>query len=574
MLDRIIKGGSVVDGTGAAPFTADIGIKDGRIAAVGKLSDPAKETIDADGLIVAPGWVDIHTHYDGQVTWDPTLEPSAQHGVTTTVFGNCGVGFAPVKADRRDWLVGLMEGVEDIPGSALSEGIAWAWESFPEYLEALSNRAYSMDVGSHLAHGALRAYVMGERGARNEAATPDDIAGMARLVGEAQAAGAFGVSTSRTVVHKAVDGEPVPGTFAAQDELEAIARAVADSGHGVLEWAPAGVAGEDAIEAAKEMGRMFDLSTRTGCPITFLCFQIDRAPDLWKTMLAECDRARAAGGRLTAQVSPRTAGLIASLRSAYHPFAQSAVWKALSALPFEERIRRLSTDAGLRRKMALEGVDNLIGLDRPYEAWASTFLLSGELDYEPAPAYSIAAIAEREGRDPRETALDQMLKLKGDAFLMSHAINYSYGDLSPSYEMLRNPHTVAGGSDGGAHVGMIGDAGMPTFLLTHWQRDRKRGPTLPLEHLIKKQTADTAGLYGLKDRGRLQPGLRADVNLIDLDNLKIHEPQLLHDLPAGAARIMQGADGYRATLVAGEVTRENGRDTGARPGRLLRSRAH
>jgi N-acyl-D-aspartate/D-glutamate deacylase len=574
MFDRIIKGGLVVDGSGAAPVTADVAVQDGRIAAVGKLSDAAREVIDADGLMVAPGWVDVHTHYDGQVTWDPVLAPSAQHGVTTALFGNCGVGFAPVRADKRDWLVGLMEGVEDIPGSALSEGIRWEWESFPEYLDALDRRSYAMDVGAHMAHGALRAYVMGERGARNEAATPEDISEMARLVREAQAAGAFGVSTSRTIVHKAVDGEPVPGTFAAMDELEAIAAAVAGSGHGLLEWAPAGVAGEDVIAPPKEMSRMFDITTRTGCPITFLCFQINGSPDIWRDMLVECERARAAGGRLTAQVSPRTAGLIASLRSTHQPFVNTPTWKSLAGLSHEERVRRLMTDSALRRTLALEGENNLVGIPRPGPSWALTFILSGQLDYEPEPQSSIEAMARREGRDPRETALDVMLRDGGETFLITHSMNYSYGDLSPSYEMLLNANTVASGSDGGAHVGMIGDAGMPTFMLTHWRRDRTRGPKLSLEHLVKKQAADTAALYGLKDRGLIRPGLRADLNLIDLDALRLQEPRLVNDLPGGAARVMQGADGYVATLVKGVVTRSKGEDTGERPGRLVRSKAH
>jgi N-acyl-D-amino-acid deacylase len=319
---------------------------------------------------------------------------------------------------------------------------------------------------------------------------------------------------------------------------------------------------------------MYDIATKTGCPVTFLLFQVNNAPDLWREQLAACERARAAGGRLTAQVSPRTAGLIASLRSAYNPFANTASWKALSALPFAERIRRLKADAELRRTMALEGVNNLVGMKRDYSSWGQTYVLSGELDYEQAPAYSIAGIAEREGRDPRETALDKMLERDGETFLQTHAINYSYGDLSPSYEMLSNPNTVASGSDGGAHVAMISDAGMPTFLLTHWLRGRKRGPTLPLEYLVKKQTADTAGLYGLADRGRIAAGLRADINVIDLENLKLQEPEIVHDLPTGAARILQAADGYAATLVNGVVTRRDGHDTGERPGRLLRSRAH
>jgi N-acyl-D-aspartate/D-glutamate deacylase len=575
MLDRIIKGGRVVDGTGAPAFTADVGVADGRIVAVGKLTDAARETIDADGLVVAPGWVDIHTHYDGQATWDQRLSPSADHGVTTALFGNCGVGFAPARPDKRDWLIGLMEGVEDIPGSALSEGIVWEWETFPEYLDALSRKAYALDVGAHMAHGAVRAYVMGDRGARNEAASPDDIAQMARLVLEAQAAGAFGLSTSRTIVHKAVDGEPVPGTFAAVDELMGLAAAIAESGHGLLEWAPAGVTGEDLLEPAKEMARMYEISTRTGCPITFLCFQIEGAPEFWREQLAECARARAAGGRLTAQVSPRTAGMVVNLRGSRHPFVHTPTWKSLSALPFAERIARLRADANLRRTMALEGAHNLTGAlqHSGFGSWEKTFALAG-LDYEPGPDESIRAMAAQQGRDPRETALDLMLEQEGETFVLSHLMNYSYGDLSPSYTMLQDPNTVASGSDGGAHVSVIADVGMPTFLLTHWLRDRKRGPTLPLEHLVKKQTADTAALYGLADRGRLQPGLRADINLIDLGALRLHEPELVHDLPTGAARLKQGADGYVATLVAGAATRLDGEDTGERPGRLVRSRAH
>jgi N-acyl-D-aspartate/D-glutamate deacylase len=573
MMDRIIKGGSVVDGTGVAPFTADVGLKGGAIVAVGKLSDAAKETIDADGLVVAPGWVDIHTHYDGQVTWDDRLAPSAQHGVTTALFGNCGVGFAPARPDRHEWLISLMEGVEDIPGSALAEGIVWDWESFPEYLEALGRKSYAMDVGGSVAHGALRAYVMGDRGARNEPATAQDIQEMARLVAEAQAAGAFGVSTSRTVIHRAIDGEPVPGTFAAMDELEALAAAVARSGRGLLEWAPAGVAGEDVVEPPKEMARMHELSVRTGCPISFLCFQINAAPDLWREQLAECERARAAGGRLTAQISPRTAGMAVSLHSKSHPFVLAPIWKDLAALPFAERIRRLQVDAELRRALARQGADNLTGKAQApgFSSWTRTYLLSGVLDYEPADSDSIAAIAAREGRDPRETALDMMLKHDGEAFLLSQVLNYSYGDLSPAYEMLRAPNTVASGSDGGAHVGVIADVGMPTFLLSHWLRDRTRGPKLPIELLVKKQTADTAALYGMQDRGRIKPGLRADLNLIDLAGLKLHEPSLVHDLPTGAERLKQDADGYVATLVKGVMTMRQGRDTGERPGRLLRS---
>jgi len=577
MYDRVIKGASIADGTGQPRFTGDIAIQDGVIREIGRVTAAARETIDAQGLLATPGFVDIHSHYDGQVSWDSQLAPSFWHGVTTSIMGNCGVGFAPVRPDRRDWLIGLMEGVEDIPGAALADGISWEWESFPEYLDAIARRSFAMDVGAQVAHGAVRAYVMGERGARNEAATAADIAAMGAVVAAAQAAGGFGCSTSRTIVHRAIDGEPVPGTFAAVAELNALARAVAESGHGLLEVAPAGILGEDLLAPATELAWMVEISAQTGCPITFLCGQNHRQPEYWRHQLAACASARDRGARVTPQVFARALGTMSSLASKMHPFVHSESWAQLSTLPFGERIARLGNDPDLRAAMAAQGRNNIFAVDveflnRP-ETWASTFLVTDPPDYEPSPDDSIFAIAHRTRRDPRLVALELMLRDGGQSFLMHHGMGYAHGNLDAEREMLASPFTVIGGADGGAHVAIICDASMPSFLLTHWARDRVRGERLPLEFLVKKQTQDTARLFGLGDRGRLAPGLRADINLIDYANLRLTRPELVHDLPTGAPRLMQIADGIRATYVAGEAVRSGNEDTGARPGRLLRSRA-
>ena len=573
MIDLVIKGGQIVDGTGSVAFTGDVGVADGQIVEVGRITTPAHRTIDADGLLVTPGWVDIHSHYDGQVTWDAQLAPSFWHGVTTTVMGNCGVGFAPVKASRRDWLIGLMEGVEDIPGSALSDGIRWEWETFPEYLEVLSRRELGMDVGAQLAHGPLRAYVMGERGAMNEPATCDDIAAMAAQVKAAQACGSLGFSTSRTVVHRAMDGEPVPGTFAAIEEVYALAQALGESGHGVLELAPAGLLGEDLVAPARELAWMEDVSARMGVNVTFLCGQNHVQPQWWREQLEACARGRAQGARVTPQMFCRAIGIMVCLRNKEHPFIHSNVWRSLEALPFAERVRRLKADSEMRRRLALEGVNDVLGGVSAFGHWGGTYALSAPGDYEPDPSMSVQAIAKRQGRDPREVALDILLEDEGNGFLHRPVMGYAEGDLNPTYEMLLNDNTVPGAADGGAHVAHVCDGGAPTFLLSHWVRDRVRGPRLPLEHIVKKQTADTAALYGLHDRGRLAPGLKADINLIDFDNLAAGRLDLVDDLPSGASRLMQKATGYVATFVSGAMTVSDGEDTGARPGRLVRGGA-
>lgn len=486
-------------------------------------------------------------------------------------MGNCGVGFAPVKADKRDWLINLMEGVEDIPGSALADGIKWEWETFPEYMDTLDRKPLAFDVGTHLAHGPLRAYVMGERGAMNEPASPDDIAEMARLVAEAQACGSLGFSSSRTVVHRAMDGEPVPGTFAAREEIDALARAVGESGRGVLEMAPAGLLGEDLIAPPVELAWMNEISAKTGVPVTFLCGQNHVQPQWWREQLAECERHRSNRANVMPQMFCRAIGIMVCLENKEHPFIHSETWKSLLHLPFEERVRRLSQDGALKRKMALEGVNDVLGGSSGFGQWGGTYALGTPADYEPDPKTSLRARAKREGRDPREVALDVMLEDGGHGFLHRPVMGYAEGDLNPTYEMLKSPGTIPGAADGGAHVAHVCDASAPTFMLTFWARDRKRGPRLSLEHIVKKQTADTARFYGLHDRGQLKAGMKADINVIDFDNLCAERLELVHDLPSGAHRLMQKARGYEATFVAGEVIHARGEDTGARPGHLIRA---
>ncbi|HEX4508036.1 MAG TPA: amidohydrolase family protein [Alphaproteobacteria bacterium] len=579
MYDRIIKGGTVVDGSGDKPFTADVALKDGCIAEVGRITATARETVDADGLIVTPGWVDIHSHYDGQVTWDSQLAPSFWHGVTTVLMGNCGVGFAPARRDKHDFLISLMEGVEDIPGTALSEGINWEWESFPEYLDALDRKSWGLDVAAQMPHGALRAYVMGDRAGRKEAATADDIAEMVRLTTEAQAAGSFGFSTSRTVFHRSSDGVPVPGTYAEADEVYAIAEALAKSGHGVLEVAPT-TPDESSDAPQTELDWMADVSARTGCPITFLCLQHNQRPDWWLHQLDFCDRARDRGAVVVPQVFCRAISVMLGLRSRFHPFIRGATFKSLKDLPFAEMVRRLGEDPELRRRMALEGVANVYGADDPSDPfagqmnleWDKVYALGNPPVYEPTPQQSIAAIASSQGRDPREVVLDIMLEDSGESFIQYPFMGFANGDLGPVQAMLKNPHSVPGAADGGAHVSTICDGGIPTFMLTHWVRDRTAGERFPLEYIVKKQTSDTAALYGLHDRGLVKPGLKADLNLIDFAALGFDPPRMIHDLPAGGPRLMQKATGYAATLVSGEVIQRNGEDMGARPGKLVRSR--
>ena len=574
MSNIVIRNGTIVDGTGAPAFPGDVLVLDGRVAAVGPdltVPDGVEVTeLDATGRLVTPGWVDIHTHYDGQVTWDDVLAPTAWHGVTTIVAGNCGVGFAPAKPDDHDWLIGLMEGVEDIPGSALSEGIQWDWETFPEYLDALDTREWTMDVGTQISHGAVRAYVMGERGAKNEPATPDDIAAMREIVRDAIAAGALGFSTSRTIAHVAIDGEPVPGTFAAEDELFGIGSALGEVGAGVFELAPMGAAGEDLVNPIKEVDWMCRLSAEVGRPVSFALIQVDAAPDLWRKLMDASLDAVAQGADVFPQIAGRATGMLSGFHTTY---------SFLDVIPAfgEVKARCETPEAFVEALRTPEVREQILGWEPDVEtaerldhASKRTFLLGDPPDYEPSEDQSVAGVAAASGRTVTEVAYDAMLENDGHGLLYIPILNYADGSLEPVREMLLHPRGALGLSDGGAHCGVICDASMPTFMLTHWVRDRSRGERLPLEWVVKKQTHDTARLYGLEDRGTLEPGMVGDVNVIDYDNLALDGPRVVNDLPAGGSRIVQGASGYVATVKSGVVTFADGVDTGARPGRLLR----
>jgi N-acyl-D-aspartate/D-glutamate deacylase len=572
MHDLIIRGGRLVDGTGGPARDADVAVDGDRITTVGDLGDAsAHRTIDAGGALVTPGWVDIHCHYDGQATWDEVLAPSSWHGVTTVVMGNCGVGFAPARPDRHEWLIGLMEGVEDIPGTALSEGMTWGWETFPEYLDALERRTWTVDVGTQVPHGAVRAYVMGDRGARNEPATPEDIDAMRAIVRDAIDAGALGFSTSRTIAHVAIDGEPVPGTFAAEDELFGIGAALAELDRGVFELAPAGAAGEDVIQPAKEVAWMRRLSSAIGRPVTFALIQVDDAPDLWRDLMDESLAAVEDGAQLWPQVAGRPTGLLSGHFTTYSLFDEVPAYQELKrrGLSPDVLLRELRDPAVRRQIVGWRPADDATA-ERMARAYGRTFVLGLPPDYEPSPDRSLQAIADATGRTPLEVGYDAMLDDEGRGLLYVPILNYANGHLDPIREMMLHPRAALGLADGGAHCGVICDASMPTFMLTHWTRDRSRGDHLPIEWVVMKQSRDTARLYGMTDRGTVEPGMLADLNVIDYDGLRLGNPRVADDLPAGGRRLLQEAEGYTATIKSGVVTFENGVETGARPGRLVR----
>ena len=568
MHDLVISGGMLVDGTGAPPRPADIAIDGDRITEVGKLEDSgARQTIDAGGMIVTPGFVDVHTHFDGQITWDPMLTPSCWHGVTTVVMGNCGVGFAPVRPDKHEWLIGLMEGVEDIPGAALSEGIQWGWETFPEYLDAVDSVPKMLDVGAQIPHGAVRGYVMGDRGAKNEPATEADIEAMATIVREAIQAGALGVSTSRTIAHMAIDGEPVPGTFAAEDELFGIGRALGDLGTGIFELAPAGALGEDLAAPEREMAWMRKLSAAIDRPVTFALTQNDHDPESWRRMLQLAGEAVGEGARIRPQVAGRPVTLLLGLQT-FHPFAYGPSWGPVGIQStIAQRIVAMR-DPETRRKLVAEAHHGDPAMDQFLDP-SKAFPLGDPPNYEPDPSTSIAARAASEGRDVYDLYYDLLMEDDGHALIMRPLLNYTDRNLDAVREMLLHPTSALGLGDGGAHCGTTCDASTPTYMLTHWARDRDHD-RLPLEWVVRKMTSETASLYGLGDRGVVRPGLRADVNVIDHDRLALRAPHMAHDLPGDARRFIQEADGYVATVVGGQVVLVEGEDTGARPGALIR----
>ncbi|MEZ5568598.1 MAG: amidohydrolase family protein [Halioglobus sp.] len=566
MYDIVIRGGTVVDGSGAPGGVRDVAIAGDVIAAVGEDLGPGKREIDATGMLVTPGWVDIHTHYDGQVSWDPLLSPSSWNGVTTVVMGNCGVGFAPVVPGKEDYLIQLMEGVEDIPGSALAEGISWDWETFPQYLDAIERIPHAIDFAAQVPHGAVRTYVMGERGANNEKASPEEVAAMAAIVREGLEAGALGFSTTRTILHRAKDGELAPGTTADREEVIGIGRVLGDVGHGVFEVA------SDLAPEEEELSWMRQIGRETGRPVTFACLQNNDDPDQWQRLLAAVDEDRAAGGTLTPQVAQRPAGVLFGLESSGHPFILHAAYQELALLPLAERVAAMHDPAV--RSAILDNPPDLSGIPEVFTKtltnWRNMFPLGEPIDYEPEPDRSLHALALQRGCSPEGLAYDTLLERNGRGMLYMPLLGYSNGDFGALREMMQHPHAVFGLSDGGAHCGLICDASMPSYLLTHWSRDRSRGPRLPLEELVHKQTRRTAEFYGLKDRGLLAPGMKADVNVIDYERLTLHPPEMVYDLPAQARRLVQRVDGYRFTLCSGEIIFQDGRETGARPGRLIR----
>ncbi|TNE34499.1 MAG: D-aminoacylase [Alphaproteobacteria bacterium] len=564
MHDLVIRGGKVFDGTGEAPFAADIAIDNGLISEIGTDVAQGREEIDATGMIVTPGFVDIHTHYDGQATWDDRLTPSSLHGVTTVVMGNCGVGFAPCRPEDHTRLIKLMEGVEDIPYPVMTTGLPWNWESFPDYLDSLEARKFDIDVGAQLPHAPLRVYVMGERGANREEASDEDIAEMARIAAEAMEAGALGFSTSRTLNHRTADGDPTPTLTASEKELAGIADALKATGKGVLQFV------SDFNDPKKEALMLRRLVEGSGRPLSVSLAQSDVVPDGWRNMLDMLEEAANDGLPMKAQVCGRPVGVLLGLELTLNPFSGHAVYKEIAKRPHAERVALLR-DPAFRAKLLNDSpVSKNPFVKNMLRNFGKMFVLDDNPDYEPTVEKTLAHMAKARGVSAEELALDLMLEDEGRGMLYLPFLNYANNNLDPSYEMLKSKDTLPGLSDGGAHVGTICDGSFPTSMLTHWTRDRTRGPKFPLEWVVKRQTLDTASAVGLHDRGLLKVGYRADFNVIDYDNLTLHRPDVAYDLPAGGRRLIQTATGYKATICAGEVIIRNGAPTDARPGRLVR----
>ena len=569
MHDTVIRGGKIIDGTGNTAFSGDVAIKDGRIAEVGGKAGPGRREIDADGLLVTPGWVDAHTHYDGQATWDSELAPSSWHGVSTILFGNCGVGFAPVRREHHEQLIGLMEAVEEIPGIALAEGLKWDWQSFPEYLDALERIPHAIDFGAQIPHHPLRVFVMGDRAINREAATADDIAEMQRLTRQAMQAGAFGFTTSRTNSHKTPTGEMVPGRYSEVDELMGIGSALKGLGYGAFGM------NSDFDDEAKELAWMTRLAHDIDRPVWFLLTDRMADPERWRRLMTGVHAARAQGAMVTAQVAGRPVGVLLGIDTALNPFSIRPSYQALLQLPAPERLKRLA-DPAMRAQILSEAPSpELVRLLSQFRQqittrWDRMFVMGDPPDYEPPESSSIAAIAKRSNHTPDEVAYDYLAG-GADRFLFFPIVGYTEPNLDIIRTMLTDSATVLGLSDGGAHCSSVVDAGVPSWMLIHWGRDRTRGPGLPLELLVKRQTSETADFFGLPDRGRLAPGLRADVNVIDFDAMRLHIPEVHYDLPAGGRRLMQRVDGYVATFVAGMPVYEHGTYTGATPGKLVRA---
>lgn len=577
MYDYLIKGATIVDGLGGQPYTGDIAVQNGKIADLGHVSGEAKEVIDADGAYVTPGWVDVHTHYDGQVSWDDTIDPSFSHGVTSIVMGNCGVGFAPCPPGHEKQMIELMEGVEDIPGTALYEGIEWGnWETFGEFIDYLGTKAYTLDVGTQVPHSAVRYYVMGERALKHEDASAEDLAAMANIVADGIRAGAVGFSTSRTAGHRSVLGDAIPGTYAEKDELIAIASAM---GKGVFQAVPAGVVGDAVAEkwtTEQEVELFTEVARASGRPCTFTLAQNGNRPDQWRNCLELVEQANAEGVSITPQIATRPIGFVTSLKS-YHMFQRRETYLKLSELPFDKMIAELHKSEVKAAILADKDVPpdqpgvmaNLyagLGMMAP-----AMFPINLPINYEPEPGGNIAALAAAAGKEVNDFMYDFLISEGGERFAILLGANFVDGSFSVMEDMIVHPNTTIGLSDAGAHVNLIFDAVGPTYQLVHWVRDRVRGPKMPIELIVRKQTKTNADLFGLTDRGSLEIGKKADINVFDLDRLGLGRLEVHSDLPAGGNRILQSATGYLNTFVAGVKTRENDEDTGARPGRVIRA---
>ncbi len=558
----IIRNGLIADGTGTKPYIGDIKIVDGIIQQVGTVTGTATEEIDAKGLLVTPGFVDIHTHYDGQVTWSNKVASSSQLGVTTVVMGNCGIGFAPCNPEHRQVMMKLMEGVEDIPGVVLDEGLPWNWRTFPEYLDALEARQYDADIATQVGHAPLRIHVMGDRGAAREVATEAESLEMARLAAEAVQAGALGFTTSRTILHKSSDGHHTPTLGAAESELTTIAKGLGAIGQGVLQLV------SDFDDTDNEFAMLRRIVEASGRPLSLTLLQHEHLPQRWRRVMEHMHAATDAGLQMKAQVGARPVALLLSFSLTICPFSQLSSYDALAKLPLAEKLERLK-DPALRAKIVAEEHTEVM-FKRRVANFENLYPLGDPPEYEPKPEDSIAGLAKRAGVNPTEYAYDYLLQNEGKAILYRPLYNYAEQNLDVLREMLLDRDTVPGLSDGGAHYGFICDASFPTYLLTHWARDRSRGEKIPLETLVKWQTHDTAATVGLNDRGLLRPGYKGDVNVIDFENLKLHAPKIVHDLPANGRRLGQVAEGYRATIVAGVVTYRDGVSTGNLPGKLIR----
>lgn len=565
--DLIIRNGTIVDGLGGEPYVGDVAVADNVIKAVGDVNGAAaNREIDATGLLVTPGFVDLHTHYDGQSIWSERLTPSSAHGVTTVVMGNCGVGFAPCRQSDHDVLVDVMAGVEDIPGVVMTDGLPWTWETFPEYMDALDAGKRDIDVAAYLPHSPLRVYVMGQRGADREPATEDDLAKMRALAKEAIEAGALGFASSRLTIHKTESGSPIPSYDAAREEIEQIARGVVDGGGGLLQFVPDIPAGgyQPVLQT------VFDIAEDVGLPLTFTLVVANSGDPSWPDAITMIEKANAAGGDITAQLLPRPIGLIIGLQLSANPFVLYPSYREIAHLPLAERVAEMRKPEVRARILA-----DKPGQGHPIlyvaQMWDWIYPLGEDPDYEPDPSTSIGARARAKGVEPMEEAYDRLLDDDGKAMLLVATSNLQGNSLDTVGELLHRDDVVLGLGDGGAHYGMICDASYSTYFLTHWARDRKAGRfTVP--EAVRELTSVPARIAGLSDRGRIAVGYKADLNVIDHAALRLHKPVITYDLPAGGRRLDQTADGYVATIVSGEIIAEHGVPTAARPGKLVRGR--